>query len=243
MRKKVKNKKIKLSVIIPAYNEKTTILKIIKRVKNVKIPKEIIIIDDFSTDGTREILRKIKDKNIKIIYQPRNFGKGYAIRTGIKYVGGDIIIIQDADLEYNPQDYLKLIKPIIQGKAKVVYGTRFPRKKWHPSLLKPYYSLFNPYYFANKILTIATNLLYNANITDEPTCYKMFKTSVLKSLNLKCRRFEFCPEVTAKIRKKGFKIYEVPISYNPRTVEEGKKINWKDGFQALWTLIKYRFKD
>jgi len=227
-------KQTKISVIIPVYNEKDTILEIIKKVKAVKITKEIIVIDDFSKDGTREILRKIKDKSIKVIFHNKNYGKGYAIRTGIKYIAGNIAIIQDADLEYNPEDYYKLIEPIIDGKAKVVYGTRFPKDKKHP----PFTNLF---FLANKILTLTTNILYNAKITDEPTCYKVFKSEVLKDINLKCERFEFCPEVTAKLRKKGLDIYEVPISYNPRSVKEGKKIKFKDAFEAIWTLIKYRF--
>lgn len=233
--------KTKLSVIMPVYNEKGTIKEIIKRVKQVKIPKvskELVIIDDFSTDGTRKILKKIKDRNkdrnIKIVFHERNKGKGSAIRTGIKHVTGNIIIIQDADLEYNPQDYAKLVKPIIEGKADVVYGTRFPKTTKKPSL-------FNTFFLGNRILTFMANLLYNAKITDEPTCYKVFKTSILKSINLKSKRFEFCPEVTAKVRKKGYKIYELPISYKPRSIEQGKKINWKDGIEAIWTLIKYRF--
>lgn len=232
-----------LSVIIPAYNEKNTILEIIKRVKAVKIKKEVIIIDDFSNDGTREILRKIKDKGIKVCYHDKNKGKGAAIRTGIKHAKGDIIIIQDADLEYNPEDYLKLVKPIEQGKAEVVYGTRLPKKTKYSNLNAPRFSPLNPFYIANKILTITTNLLYNAKITDEPTCYKVFKTDMLKSINLKCERFEFCPEVTAKVRKKGIKILEIPISYNPRSIKEGKKIKFKDAIEAIWTLIKYRFND
>lgn len=227
----------KISVIIPTYNEKNTILQLIKKVKAVKLLKEIIIVDDFSTDGTRDILKSIKNKEIKILFHEKNYGKGHAIRTGIKHVSGDIVIIQDADLEYNPQDYKKLIKPIAEGKAKVVYGTRFPLGRSRPSIFK------NSFFLANRILTIASNLLYNANITDEPTCYKVFSADVLKNLNLKCERFEFCPEVTAKVRKNGHSIFEVPISYNPRSQEEGKKIRWKDGFQALWTLIKYRFAD
>ena len=226
-----------ISVIIPAYNEKSTINEIIKQVKAVKIPKEIIIIDDFSKDGTCEFLRKIKDKQIKVIYHKKNLGKGYAIRTGISQVTGKIVIIQDADLEYDPQDYKKLIEPIINGQAKVVYGTRFPKNRPKPSIFK------NRFFLANKFLTFMSNVLYNAKITDEPTCYKVFDSDVLKNINLKCKRFEFCPEVTAKVRKKGHKIIEVPISYNPRTIEEGKKINYKDGIQAIWTLIKYRFKD
>jgi len=232
-----------LSVIMPAYNEKETILEILKKVKKVPIKKEIIVIDDFSKDGTREILKKIKDKDIRILYHEKNYGKGRAVRTGIREAKGDIIIIQDADLEYDPNDYLKLVKPIQKGKADVVYGTRFPKKRGHPSVTKPYYPLFNPFYIANKILTMTTNILYNSNITDEPTCYKVFKSDILKSINLKCERFEFCPEVTAKVRKKGIKILELPISYYPRTIKQGKKINWRDGIEALWTLIKYRFNN
>ena len=239
----MKNKHPQISVIIPAYNEKDTILKIIKLVKAVKISKEIIIIDDFSKDGTREILKKIKDEEVKVLFHEKNYGKGHALRTGIKYATGDIIIIQDADLEYDPQDYPKLIAPIVAGKTKVVYGTRFPRKKdkWFPFF--HYFSLSNPYYLANKILTTTTDILYLTNITDEPTCYKVFDASVFKSINLKCERFEFCPEVTAKVRKAGYKIYEVPIKYYPRSIKEGKKIKLSDAFDAMWTLIKYRFND
>ncbi len=235
--------KILLSVIIPAYNEKNTILEIIKRVKKVKLEKEIIIIDDFSTDGTKELLKKIKDPIINVFFHDKNYGKGHAIRTGIKKSKGEIIIIQDADLEYDPKDYYKLIKPIVEGKTKVVYGTRFPRKKekWFPFF--HYFSLSNPYYLANKILTTTTDLLYFTDITDEPTCYKVFSSEVLKDINLKCERFEFCPEVTAKIRKKRYKIYEIPISYNPRSTKEGKKIKFRDAIQAMWVLIKYRFND
>jgi glycosyltransferase involved in cell wall biosynthesis len=227
---------MKISVIIPVYNEEKTILDIIKAVKAVKLNKEIIIVDDGSKDNTRKILSGIKDREIKVILQPRNFGKGFAIRTGIKKVTGDIIIIQDADLEYDPQDYYSLVKPIEEGKAKVVYGTRFPRDKKRPSL-------FNPYFLANRILTTASNILYWARISDEPTCYKIFKADVLKNINLKCERFEFCPEVTAKVKKQGYKIYEVPISYHPRSVKEGKKIKFKDAIEAFWVLLKYRFVD
>lgn len=227
---------MKISVIIPCYNEEKTILKIIELVKKVKIPKEIIIVDDGSKDNTRSILKKIKDREIKIIFQPKNTGKGMAIRTGIKHVTGDIVIIQDADLEYNPQDYPALIKPILEGKYKVVYGTRFPRNKKRPSL-------FNPYFLANRILTTTANLLYFAKISDEPTCYKVFKSDVIKNMNLKCERFEFCPEVTARVRKAGYKIFEVPIAYHPRSVKEGKKIKFKDAFEAMWVLLKYRFSD
>jgi glycosyltransferase involved in cell wall biosynthesis len=227
---------MKLSVIIPAYNEINTIEKILEKVKDVKISKEIIVIDDGSTDGTREYLKKLKDKDLKIIFHEKNSGKSSAVRTGIKEAKGDITIIQDADLEYDPQDYYKLIKPIQEGKYKVVYGTRYP-------VVSKMFNLTHRFFLANRILTIMTNILYNAKITDEPTCYKVFDTKVLQSLNLKSKRFEFCPEVTAKVRKKGYKIFEVSINYYPRTIKEGKKINWKDGIEAVWTLIKYRFVD
>lgn len=226
-----------LSVIIPAYNEIQTIEEILKRVLRVKISKEIILVDDGSTDGTREFLHSLKNKGIKTIFHKKNQGKSSALRTGIKSASGEIILIQDADLEYSPEDYYDLIKPIQQGETKVVYGTRFPRNKPSPSIFK------NKFFLANKLLTKLSNLLYSANITDEPTCYKVFDAEVLKSIPLKSKRFEFCPEVTAKVRKKGYKIIEVPIQYFPRSVEEGKKINWKDGFEAIWTLIKYKFVD
>jgi len=229
-------KKIFLSVVMPAYNEKRTILEIIKRVKAVNIPKEILIIDDGSKDGTREMLRKIKDREIRVFFNDKNRGKSYSVRRGIREARGNIIIIQDADLEYDPRDYPKLVSPIASGKSKVVYGSRFPNPKDRPSL-------FNKYFIGNRVLTLMANILYNAKITDEPTCYKVFDAKVLKSLDLKSNRFEFCPEVTAKVRKKGYKIIEIPIKYYPRTVEEGKKINWKDGIEAIWTLLKYRFID
>ena len=225
---------VKLSIIIPAYNEKETIREIIKQVSDIKIPKEIILIDDCSTDGTREILQTEYShlKNIKVLLHKKNRGKGAAIRTGLKDIEGDIIIIQDADLEYDPQDYPKLIKPIINKETEVVYGSRFlGMKNKH---------IYNLNMLATRILTIMANVLYNAKITDEPTCYKVFTKKAIKSVDLKCEKFEFCPEVTAKIRKNGYKIKEIPINYNPRSIEEGKKINWKDGVQAIWTLIKYR---
>ncbi|MBT7169853.1 glycosyltransferase family 2 protein [Candidatus Woesearchaeota archaeon] len=225
---------VKLSIIIPVYNEKETIKEIIKQVSEVKIPKEIILIDDHSTDGTREILETeyAHLRNITVLLHKKNRGKGAAIRTGLNAIGGDIVIIQDADLEYDPKDYPKLIKPILEGKTQVVYGSRFLNKK-----NKHQYGLNM---FATRLLTFMANILYNARITDEPTCYKVFTKQAIKSVDLKCEKFEFCPEVTAKIRKNGYKIIEVPIEYNSRSIEEGKKINWKDGVQAIWTLIKYR---
>ncbi len=235
---------VKLSVLMPAYNEKDTIDEIVKRVRAVKlggVKLEIVIVDDGSKDGTREILARLakKHKSIKLIFHKKNGGKGRAVRTAIENMTGDIAIIQDADLEYDPNDYMKLIRPIIEGKAKVVYGSRFLGGR-DPKRHKTY-MMMN--YYATKFLSAIANLLYNAKITDEPTCYKVFDAKVLKSIPLKCERFEFCPEVTAKVRKRGYKILELPINYYPRSVEEGKKINWKDGVEAVWTLVKYRFVD
>lgn len=225
-----------LSVIIPVYNEKDTIIEIIDKVKEVRIPKEIIIVDDGSTDGTRQLLEKIDDPEIKVLFHEKNYGKGHAIRTGIKAVTKDIVIIQDADLEYNPREYPALLKPIVTNKAEVVYGSRWLKK----GLNKVPFNLFR---FGRWFLTCLTNLLYGASITDEPCCYKVFKTEVLKGISLECEGFEFCPEVTAKVLKKGYKIYEVPISYSPRTLKEGKKIKYSDGVTAVFTLLKYRFSN
>jgi len=233
----------KLSIIIPAYNEEKTINDLLEKVVKAdtrNVNKEIIVVDDASTDDTSkkvfDFKRKHKSKNIKLVKHKQNSGKGYAIRTGIKHVTGDLVIIQDADLEYDPNDYYSLIKPILEGKTEVVYGSRRLKKA------NRQHSGFS-FYLGGLGLNFIANLLYpNLHITDEPTCYKVFKTKVLKSLNLKCKRFEFCPEVTAKLAKRNIRIYEVPISYYPRTTKEGKKIRWKDGFEAIWTLLKYKFK-
>jgi len=227
---------MKLSIIIPTYNEEKTILEILEKVKKADIggiEKEIIIVDDFSKDRTGEILRKIKDKNIKIFYHEKNYGKGFAIRTALKHATGEIVIIQDADLEYEPNDYKKLLKPILTGRAKVVYGSRILNKKNEYSYLS--------FYFGGRLLTMIANILYGIKLTDEPTCYKVFRREVIDTIKLKCVKFEFCPEVTAKIAKKKIKIYEVPINYYPRSKKQGKKIKFKDGLTAIWTLIKYRF--
>lgn len=226
---------MKLSVIIPVYNEVSTIKEILKKVENINVNKEIIVVDDGSDDGTREILKNMNKNNIVILYHEHNMGKGRAIRTALPFVTGDIIIIQDADLEYHPEEYLKLIKPIVDGKAKVVYGSRILDKKFYPVSLQNFI-----FYLGGRSLSLLTNFLYGSNITDEPTCYKVFKMDILKSLNLQCMGFEFCPEVTAKVLKQGIKIYEVPISAVPRSVKEGKKIRLKDWFIAAWILIKYR---
>lgn len=229
---------MKLSIIIPVYNEEKNIEKVIEAVRHgpIKIEKEIIIVEDFSSDQTGQILRRkySRHKEIKIIFHPENHGKGAAIRSGLEQVSGDIVLIQDSDLEYSVDDYPALIQPLIKGEAEVVYGSRFLGKisgmRW-------------PNWLANKILTKTVNLLYNSWITDEATAYKAFKTTLIKSISLKCRRFEFCPEVTAKIAKRNIKIHEVPITYQGRPKADGKKIGVKDGFEALWTLIKYRIKD
>lgn len=207
------------------------------------IEKELIIVDDFSTDGTREFLKKYMGncnipqgtEVVKVLFHDKNLGKGMAIRTGLKNVTGDMVIIQDADLEYDPNDYLKLVKPIVEDGADVVYGSRLLSHKNKKSYLR--------YFIGGQLVTWLTNLLYRSSLTDEPTCYKLFHTNVLKSIKLNCTRFEFCPEVTAKIRKKGIEITEVPISYEPRKIKEGKKIRWMDGLEAIWTLLRYRFKD
>jgi len=222
---------MKISIIIPVYNEEKTIGKILGKVLASPIEKEVIVVDDGSTDGTGDFLRKLKRKNVKVIFHSQNQGKGNAIRTGLKHVKGRIVLIQDADLEYDPSDYPNLIKPIEQGKAKVVYGSRWlEKKKFKPSV----------FYLGTQFLTWVTNLLYGTKITDESCGYKVFETKLLKSLSLKSKGFEFCPEVTAKIARKGIQIIEVPITYTPRSIGEGKKIKWRDGIVALFTLLKYR---
>ena len=229
----------KISVIIPVYNEARTVEKLLAKVLAVNLNLEIILVDDASTDESIKIVLDKRNKeqltNLKLIRHEKNKGKGYAIRTGLKEVTGKIVIIQDADLEYDPEDYYELIKPIESGEYKVVYGSR--------NLRKENIKRKDANYYGNKLLTFVSNVLYGARITDEATCYKVFETKAIKSLKLKCKRFEFCPEVTAKVRKKGYKIKELPISYEPRSIAEGKKINWKDGIEALWTLIKFRFSD
>lgn len=224
---------MKLSVVIPIYNEKDTLEKICERVQRVPIEKEIIMVDDGSTDGTRDILKQYENvDNIRVIFHPKNRGKGASIRTALNYISGDIVIIQDADLEYDPNDYLKLIEPLKHDGTKVVYGSRFLNPNNEAS--------YKRYYWGGRLLTFITNILYGQKLTDEPTCYKVFDATLLKSLDLKCNKFEFCPEVTAKISKKGISIKEIPINYAPRSIEDGKKISWKDGLVAILTLFKYR---
>lgn len=233
---------MKLSIIVPVYNEEKTISKILDKLSkvNLRTKKEIIIVDDGSRDNSKkEIEKYLKNKknNKKIEYKfkvKKNGGKGSAIKEGIKLATGDIITIQDADLEYNPQDYKKLILPIIKGKEKVVYGSRF---------LNEHQPLYKIYFLGNKFLSFLTKIIYNSRITDMETCYKVFKADTIKNIDIKANKFDFEPEVTARVLKKGIKIKEIPISYSPRSIEEGKKINWKDGLQAIWTLIYWKFKD
>lgn len=240
---------MKLSIIIPVYNEEATIFEILRRVSGVKLPanmsKEIIVVDDGSKDNSKfKILNsklKLKIKNFKFLQHRVNRGKGAAVRTGLRYATGDIILIQDADLEYDPNDYPKLLKPIIEGKSEVVYGSRL--KHYPLKFFGKKRTPFITHYFGNKFLTFVTKLLYGDGVSDMETCYKVVRREVLKGIKINAKRFDFEPEITAKIMKRGFKIYEIPIRVNPRGYEEGKKISWKDGFIALWTLLKYRFID
>ena len=224
---------ITLSIVIPCYNEKDNIEKIIKKVLASNVPnKEIIIVDDCSTDGTREILKeKIKPLVSKIIYHKENQGKGAALRTGFKKATGDFIIIQDADFEYNPNEYYKLLKPLIKDEADVVYGSRFLNSK-----AKGYKKNI----IANKFLTRLSNLFTHLHLTDMETCYKVFKREIIQSIEIKENRFGFEPEITSKIAKQKVRVKEIQISYNPRTKKEGKKINYKDGIRAIFCILKYR---
>ena len=233
---------MKLSVIIPAYNEINTIGEILSRVLEVEFPKEVIIVDDGSTDGTREFLReweaereKKSNDEVRILYQPQNMGKGAALRSGFQAATGELIIIQDADLEYHPQEYPKLIEPILDGRADVVYGSRF--------LGTPRRVLMFRHTLGNKFLTFISNLCTDLNLTDMETGYKVFKKEVLEHLHLKSNRFGFEPEVTAKVAKMNYRIYEVPISYSGRDYWEGKKINWIDGLRAIFSIVRYNFFD
>jgi glycosyltransferase involved in cell wall biosynthesis len=230
-----------ISVIIPAYNERDTIASTIALVRAVEIDKQIIVVDDGSTDGTREILQTLAGPDLTVILQPQNAGKGSAIRAGIPQAQGDIIIIQDADAEYDPGEYPKLIAPILAGRTDVVYGSRFLTEDEKGKRLRWPEGMAFPNWFINRLLAGMANLLYGAKITDEATCYKVFRTDILKAIPLVCTRFEFCPEVTAKIRRRKIPILEIPITYRGRTSQQGKKINWRDGVEAIWTLVKYRF--
>jgi glycosyltransferase involved in cell wall biosynthesis len=229
---------MKVSIIMPAYNEAATIAEIIGKVLAVDVgcPKEVIIVDDASVDGTKDVLKTfIGGNNVRVVFHERNKGKGAAIRTGLNHVTGDIVVIQDADLEYDPHDLPRIIGPIVSGKADVVYGNRF-----HGEVHRVLYFWHS---FGNGLLTLACNILTNLNLSDMEVGYKAFRADVISSIHLRSDRFGFEPEVTVKVAKLGCRIYEVPISYYGRTYAEGKKITWKDGIAALWCMVRYRFRD
>lgn len=226
---------MKISVVIPVYNEIGTIEELLNRVKSVPLDKEIIVVDDRSTDGTMEWLSHISDDSIKVLFHPVNRGKGAALRTGFEQVAGDIVIVQDADLEYDPGEYSRLIEPILDGRADVVYGSRFTGG--------PQRVLFFWHYVGNKFLTLVSNMLTNINLSDMETCYKIFRAQLLEKITIKSDRFGFEPEITAKFARLKCRIYEVPISYSGRNYEEGKKITWRDGFAALFHIVRFRFFD
>ena len=228
---------MKVSILIPVYNEFRTFHQVLARVLDARLPegcsKEIIVIDDGSTDGTTQILADYARSGVILAhYSGANFGKGSAIRRGISLASGSVVLIQDGDLEYDPADYSRILEPILRGDAGIVYGSRFLRQP---------VGMARKNRIANRILTFAANALYRAAITDEATAYKAIRIEILRALKLECRRFEFCPELTAKVRRLGYRIHEIPISYNARGIAEGKKIRARDGFEALWTLVKYRF--
>lgn len=226
---------MKLSVVIPVYNEIKTISEIIRRVLAVDLEKELVIVDDGSTDGTRDFLGKLDDSRIRVFFQERNQGKGAAVRRGIQEAAGEVIVIQDADLEYDPEEYHDLIAPILDGRADVVFGSRFRGSTvrvhmfWH--------------YVGNRLLTLVSNMFTNLNLTDMEVCYKMFRSEVIKGIRLRSNCFGFEPEVTAKVAKRRCRIYEVPISYSGRDYSEGKKIGWKDAVVAFYCIVRYRFFD
>ena len=246
---------MRLSIIMPVFNERATLENIVRRVQSVDLTvnpagdnpqlpgpmaleREIVIVDDGSTDGTRAILdqwRAASPPDMQIIYHEHNQGKGAALRTGFRHATGDILVIQDADLEYDPRDYLKLLEPLLEGRSPVIYGSRF--------LGGPRSAMSLTHTLGNQILTVITNLLYGTSLSDMETCYKCFHRDVIQGMPLRSRAFEIEPELTAKILKRGYTIFEVPISYNGRTFHEGKKIDWRDGFAAVRSLVRYRFAD
>jgi len=245
----------KISVVIPVYNEKNTIEEILRRVLDATVRREVIIVDDCSTDGTREMLQNmaarkaqgdrevpssdggfpVEVSDLRIFFQEKNCGKGAALRRGFAEATGDVVLVQDADLEYDPMDYSKLLEPILDGRADVVFGSRF--------LSGPQRVHYFWHYVGNRLLTLLSDIFTNLNLTDMETCYKVFRREVLQGIRLRSQRFGFEPEITAKVAKGNWRVYEVPISYSGRSYEEGKKITWKDGVQALWCIIRYRIAD
>jgi len=228
----------KLSVIVPVYNERNTLVEVLRRMRAVELPdgieREIIVVDDGSDDGTRDVLRQIGDSTVRVVLHDVNRGKGAALRTGFGHATGEYVLVQDADLEYDPEDWPKLLNPVLRGKARVVYGSRFTGERRNMLLL---------HWIGNRFLSMTTNVLYNTTLSDMETCYKLLERDLVDEMRLHSNRFDIEPEITAKVLKRGIRIYEVPISYSGREFDEGKKITWRDGFAALWTLVKYRFRD
>jgi glycosyltransferase involved in cell wall biosynthesis len=226
----------KLSVVVPVFNERNTLVEILRRMRSVELPdgieREIIVVDDGSEDGTRDVLKQLGDSTVRVLMHERNRGKGAAVRTGFEHVTGDYVLVQDADLEYDPEDWPKLLAPVIRGRARVVYGSRFTGERRNMMFL---------HWVGNRMLSFTTNVLYNTTLSDMETCYKLIDADLVAHLNLRADHFDIEPEITAKILRQGVRIYEVPISYAGREFDEGKKITWRDGFAALWTLVKYRF--
>jgi glycosyltransferase involved in cell wall biosynthesis len=223
-----------LSVIVPVFNERSTVAEVIRRIRAVDLPVEVevVVVDDGSSDGTDKVLTALGDSTVRIIRHPQNSGKGAAIRTGMGSIRGDLVLVQDADLEYDPADWSKLLEPILRGKAQVVYGSRFTGERKNMLPL---------HWIGNRLLSLVTNVLYSSTLSDMETCYKLFDTRVLEGITIESDRFDFEPEITAKVLRRGYRIYEVPISYAGREVDEGKKITWRDGFAALRALVRYRF--
>jgi glycosyltransferase involved in cell wall biosynthesis len=225
-----------VSVIVPVFNERNTVTEIVRRMRAVKLPLdlelEVVVVDDGSSDGTDKVLAALQDSTVRVVTHSVNQGKGAAIRTGLEAIRGDLVLIQDADLEYDPDDWPRLLDPVLRGKAQVVYGSRFTgeRKNMFPS-----------HWLGNRLLTLATNILYRSTLSDMETCYKLFDRRVLAGITIESQHFDFEPEITAKILRRGYRIYEVPISYAGREISEGKKISWHDGFGAIMALVRYRF--
>ena len=226
----------RVSVIVPVFNERSTVAEIVRRMRSVELPieREIVVVDDGSDDGTGAVLTQLRDSTVRVIAHPQNRGKGAAIRTGLESASGDLVLVQDADLEYDPEDWPRLLAPVLKGRARVVYGSRFTGERRNMLFL---------HWVGNRFLSLITNVLYNSTLSDMETCYKLFDRRVLDGIRLHADRFDFEPEFTAKVLRRGIRIYEVPISYAGRELSEGKKITWQDGVTALWTLVKYRFVD
>ncbi|HEV7527009.1 MAG TPA: glycosyltransferase family 2 protein [Acidimicrobiia bacterium] len=228
----------KLSVVVPVYNERNTLVEVLRRMRAVELPdgieREIIVVDDGSTDGTRDVLRQLGDSTVRIVLHDENKGKGAALRTGFAHASGEYVLVQDADLEYDPEDWPKLLNPVLRGRARVVYGSRFTGERRNMLLL---------HWIGNRFLSMTTNVLFNTTLSDMETCYKLIERVLIEELKLESNKFDIEAEISAKILKRGVRIYEVPISYSGREFDEGKKITWRDGFAALYTLVKYRFRD